>query len=97
MQQVIEEKNKLKRMWISFWYNNSTRSYFVLLGLHLIFTLPAVIYPLSLLGVSFDFESGKFLAAILYLSVAYWAIIDNDYSNLRRIGLNERREKINQS
>lgn len=81
------ESNRLKRAWIWIWYNDITRLC-VLLGLPVI---PVVV------GIAAIFGPGEYLRLIsgfTYVAFFGWALLDNDYSNLRRIGLDERRRKI---
>ena len=85
--EVAMETNKLKRAWIWLWYNDVTR-FAVLLGLPII--------PVILL-VAYFFGVGEYLrtvAMFAYMFTFGWMIIDNDYSNLRRIGMTEYRKKI---
>lgn len=70
-----------KRFWISFWYNDVTRMIGVLGGLHLLPTLVLLAY------LSVDGETIQTLLAIQYLAVFAWAMVDNDYNNLNKIGL----------
>ncbi len=81
------ETNKLKRAWIWLWYNDAIRLC-VLGGLT---TLPVVTvaYYFGLRG-----ESLRFVAVASYVMQFGLALLDNDYSNLRRIGLNEYRTKL---
>ena len=81
------ETNKLKRAWIWFWYNDITRMC-IFLGLPVV---PVVV----LTGLAFG--PGEYLrtvAVLTYVLFFVWALIDNDYSNLRKIGMNEYRKKI---
>ncbi len=83
-----EETNKLKRKWIWIWYNDTTRL-LTMLGIP---TLLLAFVCASLFGVG-EYISG--VCATHYVAMFGWMLIDNDYSNLRRIGMNEYREKIN--
>lgn len=81
------ETNKFKRAWIWFWYNDYTR-FAVLLGLPVI--------PVVLL-TAYVFGSGEYLlnvAILTYTLLFGWGVCDNNYSNLRRIGLDEYRRKL---
>jgi hypothetical protein len=82
-----QEKNNLKRAWIWLWFNDWTRM-LVLLGLPI---LPCVFIAYHL-GMR---ESLKDVAVFSYLFFLCWAMTDNDYSNLRRIGMDEYRRKLN--
>jgi hypothetical protein len=81
------EKNKLKIAWIWIWYNDITRLSFMA-GIPLI--------PIVYLAFIFGFppEHLKKLAMGIYALFMIWMFADNDYSNLRRIGMNEYREKL---
>lgn len=81
------ETNKFKRAWIWLWYNDVTR-FCVILGLP--------VFPVTTI-FHLVFGPGEYLriiAVVTYIGFFTWAIIDNDYSNLRRIGMNEHRKKI---
>jgi hypothetical protein len=81
------EKNKFKRAWIWLWYNDITRLC-VMIGLPTIALLFAV-------GLIFGFgEYLRFVAMVHYVIMFGWMMLDNDYSNLRRIGLNEHRQAL---
>lgn len=81
------EKNRLKRAWIWIWYNDVTRIC-VLMGLPVI---PLIFVIAIVFGHG---EYLRILALVAYGVLVGWAMIDNDYSNLRRIGMNEYRKKI---
>lgn len=82
--------NKYKRFWISFWYNDSTRIA-VVLGVPII----PLYVCLSLIGV--DFKYSVYICEFFYFSLILWAIIDNDYSNLRKIGMDEYRKPLDEN
>lgn len=82
-----QETNKFKRLWIWLWYNDITRLS-IMIGLPLI--------PMAIICI-FLFGGGEYLRYLLltmYTFLICWMLIDNDYSNLRRIGMNEYRERI---
>ena len=81
------EKNKFKRAWIWFWYSDYTR-FAVLFGLPVI---PVLLLFGCVFGVG---EYLRVVATVTYMFIFAWALFDNDYSNLRRIGLDEFRRKI---
>lgn len=81
------EKNRFKRAWIWLWYNDITRMC-VLIGLPVI---PAVAATAAIFGQG---EYLRTVAGIAYIVFFGWALLDNDYSTLRRIGMNEYRKKI---
>jgi len=81
------ETNKYKRVWIWFWYNDITRIC-ILLGVPLI----PVAVALMMLGV--HHETIRAVLACVYVLLFAWMLVDNDYSNLRRIGMDEYRRKL---
>jgi len=81
------EKNKLKIAWIWLWYNDITRIFFMS-GIPLI----PIVYLAFILG--FPVDHLRMLAMTVYAIFMILMIIFNDYSNLRRIGMNEHREKL---
>jgi len=81
------ETNKFKRAWIWIWYNDITRIC-VIIGLPVI---PVVAEAAIMFGPG---EYLRTVAGMAYAFFCVWALIDNDYSNLRRIGMNEYRKKI---
>ena len=81
------ETNKFIRAWIWLWYNDITRLC-VLLGLPVI---PVIVVVATVFGLG---EYLRTVAVISYVLFFGWALLDNDYSNLRRIGMNEYRKKI---
>jgi hypothetical protein len=76
-----EEKNRLKRAWIWFWYNNTTRFLLILFPSYFAVVIPALMY----LGI--EGEALRHTTSFIYLMGILWAMLDNDYSNLERIGL----------
>lgn len=81
------ETRRLVRAWIWFWYNDITRTC-VLMGLHL---------PFVLLGSYALFGPGEYLRNVAigaYLAVFFWAMVDNDYTQLERIGLTVYRKPL---
>ncbi len=81
------EINKFKHVWIWFWYNDATRIC-IALGVH----LAPIGLLLSLFGA--DGETIRDTLAVVYIVVLVWAFLDNDYSNLRKIGMDEYRRKL---
>ena len=72
------------RWWILFWYNNITRVC-LLLG------IPSIV--LCLISW-YCFGPGEYLRGVALWSYGLlfaWALFDNDYSNLRKVGLDEYR------
>lgn len=80
MEHYVQETNKLKRAWIRFWYNDITRVFLVMFPGHFLFTWPVLQY----LGASG--EVIKNFAILSYMVVFLLGMIDNDYTNLYRIG-----------
>lgn len=83
----MQETNKFKRAWIWFWYNDITR-------ICIITGLPII--PILLL-CCYLFGTGEYLRGVAMFSYCFfvgWAFLDNDYSNLRKIGLDEYRRKL---
>ena len=81
------ENNRIKRAWIWLWYNDITRLA-VLVGLPII---PVVAISAAMFGVGGYL---RVVAAVTYVMLVAWGILDNDYSNLRRIGMDEYRKKL---
>lgn len=84
---MVTETNKFKRAWIWLWYNDATRL-LILLGLPIV---PVLAISIFLFGPG---EYLRTVATITYIVFVGWTILDNDYTNLRRIGMNEYRKKI---
>ena len=81
------ETNKFVRAWIWFWYNDATRIC-IIIGIPI---LPAIAVSYVIFGPG---EYLRGVAMATYLFFCLWAGTDNDYSNLRRIGLDEYRRKL---
>jgi len=79
---------KRRKAWIWFWYNDVTRG-LMLMGIHLIPIATFMVWA----GV--DGEIIKNTLIGVYLVGIVWGIVDNDYSNLRKIGMDEYRNKLN--
>ncbi len=82
-----EETNRYKRAWIWLWYNDITRI-ICMMGIPV---LPFVIL-MVVLGV--PGEAIRFIAGLLYVSMIGVMLIFNNYSNLRRIGMDEHRNPL---
>lgn len=74
-----------KAVWIWIWFNDVTRFLIPLLGLHLVVTLVGL--DLSGLRQSLSVEVMKSILIGQYSLFFLWAMADNDYENLNRIGL----------
>ena len=86
-EKYIKETNKFKRLWISLWYHDTTRL-LVMMGFPVVITF-------FILKVSFELNSiPPEVYATQYVLIFCWMMIDNNYSNLRRIGLDEYRKKL---
>ena len=79
-----------KKIWIWIWYNDKTR-FCCIIGLPVI---PVVILIAAIFG---NGEYLRAVAMILYGILFCWMLIDNDYSNLIKIGLDEYRNKISRN
>lgn len=79
---------KLHAAWIWFWYNDMTRMFLVVMPTHYAFIVPLLLWS------GMDVESIGGVLWPIYGLILFWAFIDNDYSNLRKIGLNEYRQKL---
>ena len=79
--------SKLEFYWIRFWYNDITRIIGVMLGgfTALIFIVLYFINPILI--------NRPFVISV-YIAFVCLAFIDNDYSNLRKTGLDEHRNKL---
>lgn len=86
--EYVNENNPLKRAWIWIWYNTTFRMLVVLIPTYFVVVIPFLVF----IGVPPDMM-GRTLSAI-YMAVFVWAMLDNDYSNLRRIGLDEYRKPL---
>lgn len=75
------------RKWIWFWYNDVTR-FAVLLGVPVLPILAVLAYC----GV--EGEARRTWCLMTYFSFTCWMMLDNDYSQLRRIGLDETRKPL---
>ncbi len=82
-----QEQRKWARAWIWFWYNDITR-------LFLIGGVPALLAAVVLAWLGVSGEALKNGVITTYLGVFVWALLDNDYSQLRRIGLDEYRRPL---
>lgn len=84
----MKKPNKLTRAWISFWYNDRTRLLGVIFPSYFVLLVPA------LLALDLHHELLVDILAAVYVVIFAWALLDNDYSNLRRIGLDEYRQPL---
>ena len=87
-----EEKNKLKRAWIWFWYNDFTRMFLILIPTYFVILVPILILFCNWMGI--EHERMRIILSIIYIFVLVLAVYDNNYSNLRRIGLTEYRKPL---
>lgn len=77
------EYNPVKRWWILFWYNDITRLLVVLIPSYFVVLIPLLLY-LDLSG-----ETIRNVLTVVYLCIFCWGVLDNDYTNLHRVGLDE--------
>lgn len=80
--------SKTKKCWIWFWYNEWTRIFFVMIPSYFIILIPILIC----LGLKE--EDIRFVLCIAYIGVFFWGVVDNDFSNLRKIGMDENRRSL---
>lgn len=83
-----QETNKFIRLWIWTWYNDYTRLFVVMLPSYFVILIPL----LHICGLPDKYMMDTILS--IYVIILMMAFCDNDYSNLRRIGLNEYRRKL---
>ena len=85
---IKQIQNPIHRLAVRVWYSDLFRYFFVM--------LPLWWFPVVAILVNYDVDQ-KFVIALFvseYLLVATAAMAFNDYSNLRRIGLDEYHQKI---
>lgn len=82
------ETRLLVRAWIWFWYNNTTRFLVVLFPSYFLFVIPL----LQSLGL--EDQAFRRALTLVYLAVFAWAVLDNNYANLERIGLDVHRRPL---
>jgi hypothetical protein len=82
------ETNSLMRAWIWFWYNPTTRFMLVLVPTYFILLVPAFYY------VGVRGEALRGCISVTYILVLLWAMVDNDYTKLERIGLDVNRRPL---
>ena len=83
------EQNRLKRAWIWFWYNDTSRFLFVMFG-----GFTAIVATLLYLAGAAEYTDFRYVISIIYIGFSAWAMVDNDYENLNRIGLTVYRKPI---
>ena len=86
--EVIQETNPLKRFWIWFWYNTATRFLVILIPSYFVILIPLLLY----LEVPEPYF--RHILSGAYAGGFVWAMLDNDYSNLERIGLDVDRRPL---
>jgi len=82
------EMNKFKRWWIWIWYNDITRIFLVMCPIWAVFAVILMAY------LKIDFPIIRPVITGLWGILFLLMVTDNDYSNLRRIGLTEYRKPI---
>lgn len=85
---VKQVQNPLHRLFIRVWYSDWFRLIFILIPIWLI----PVSIIMILCNVDPDICTG--ICIVLYITVFMLGLTFNDYSNLRRIGLDEYHRKI---
>jgi hypothetical protein len=85
--QYPEEKNKFKRAFIWIWYNDVFR-------LICMMGVPVLPVFISMVVLGFPIELVKTVTAVLYVLLIGVLWLFNDYSNLRRIGMDEYRKRL---
>jgi len=83
---IKQEQNPLKRALIWIWYNDWFRLFFILLPTWILPTIPILIW--------LRIEITQWLLPSMYIGMFVIACIFNNYSNLRKIGMDEYRNKI---
>lgn len=81
--------SKLHAAWIWFWYNDTTRILLVMVPTYFIVLIPLLWF----LGVR-DSETIRGIAMFSYIAIFSFAMMDNDYENLNKIGLTVYRKKM---
>lgn len=80
--------SKLEYCWIWFWYNDITRMFVILIPSYMFLLIPF----LKWIGIPFEYFDE--IAVAVYLTVFVLGLTFNDYSQLRKIGLDEYRRKL---
>mgnify|MGYP001250052153 CR=1 FL=1 len=86
--EYVNEINPLKRAWIWFWYNDVVRFLVILIPTYFVVVIPLLFF----VGVPPKYMGNTL--SLIYMIGCVWAMLDNDYSNLRRIGLDEYRKPL---
>ena len=86
---VVQEQNRLKRAFIWIWYSGKFRVIFILFNFWWLLPLMLWLYSLGL-----DIQAVKCIAFLLHMSLFMMGCIFNDFSNLRKIGLDEYRNSL---
>lgn len=87
----LKPVGRLHAAWIWFWYWDVSRLLFVLFPGHFLLTLPVMGW------LHWDGPLIKDVLIGTYLLVLAVAMVDNDYENLRRIGLDPYRRPLPES
>jgi hypothetical protein len=80
--------SKLEYCWIWFWYNDITRIFFIIIPSYLFLLIPF----LKWIGIPVEYLDE--IAVFTYLTVFVLGLMYNDYSQLRKIGMDEYRNKL---
>jgi len=79
---------KIKKYWIWFWYNEWTRIFIVMIPSYFIFLIPLLMW------LDINEKIFRLILCITYVFIFCWAILDNDFSNLRKIDMDEYRRPL---
>lgn len=84
----MKKISTVKKCWIWFWYSDITRLLVVLVPSYFIILIPILLYC----GV--QGETLRQTLTFTYIGVFMFAMMDNDYGNLNKIGLDVNRKKL---
>jgi len=87
---IKQEQNSIKRFFIKLWYSDWFRVCFIIVGIW--WQIPLLLYLSSKLNLSE--KCMETVSIALYLGLLFLGMVFNNYSNLRRIGLNEYHRKL---
>jgi len=84
----MSKVSKIEGAWIWFWYSDITRMLVVMVPSYFIILIPLLMY----FGV--QGETLRQTVMFTYIAVFMIAMMDNNYENLNKIGLDVNRKKI---
>jgi len=86
---IKQEQNRFKRAFIWVWYSSLFRM------LCLSIALPfMILLSVFLRRIGLDIDAATYIAYSAYITLIFMFLIFRDYSNLRRIGLDEYRNRL---